>query len=118
MSIPKGILLPPAIRKEDNAFSKLGAGSFCWRDGWGSRYESLWSLLHKFALLNAADSIGIREVLSVEPTNNDALRYRNRADLRYFGALDPAKLAIVFRSSKELIDESVVSRHHSSIIGF
>jgi hypothetical protein len=71
----------------------------------------LWSLLHKFALLNSAGSIIIRNCLGEKLSNPYNLDYRNRADLRYLGSLDQKKLAVAFRCSEKFIDESVVSTY-------
>lgn len=108
MLTPKGVLLLPPNGNAGIIRSTHGAESFCWRVGWICRYESLWSLLHKFALLNAVGSIGIGESLGVELRGSNNLRYRNRADLRYFNAFDPAKLAIIFRTDEERIKEGVL----------
>jgi hypothetical protein len=92
----------------------LSAAWFCWREDWASRYESLWSLLHKFALLNSAGSVVIRNCLGEKLSDPYNLDYRNRADLRYLGSLDQMKLAVAFRCSEKFINESVVSNYVKS----
>lgn len=72
--------------------------AFCWRLYWSSRFESLWSLLRKFAHLNA---INHYEVLKLFKCNDVSQEIRRRKwclrnDLRHFGALDPSKLSIIF----------------------
>jgi hypothetical protein len=90
----------------------MDSSSFCWRSDWVSRYESLWSLLHKFAFLNAVKADSIREIFGANPNVtawSSMWLNRNRDDLRYLDGLDQAKLAEVFRLKEKIVGESVVT---------
>ena len=110
MLIPKGILLLPPNGNAGISRTTLSKESFCWRENWGNRFESLWWLLHKFAFLNAG-SIDIGESLGAKSANKDTLRYRNMSDLRYFKMIMPEKMSIVFGIDEKFIDECVVSAY-------
>jgi hypothetical protein len=92
--------------------NKLTPTAFCWRPGAIAKYESLWSLLHKFATFNSADSLNIKRILADQGSKDDAYfrhwKWRGRADLRDFGGLNPAALAKVFQVSLETLSESVI----------
>ena len=68
----------------------------CWRNGWFAAYESLWSLLRKFAFLNAASLKEIRENLcqaNAKVWSSAQWKCARRSDLRTFGGIDPLLLS-------------------------
>lgn len=92
--------------------SRVDPTTFCWRPGAIARYESLWSLLHKFAAFNSADSLIIKRLLADQGNRDNPYfglwKWRGRADLRDFGGFDPIALAEVFQTSPKALDESVI----------
>lgn len=91
--------------------SGVNWGNYCWRSDLVSRYESLWSILQKFALLNAIETVEIREIFGQSPFNTDVSNWSwgNREDLKQFGGLDFYKLVECFQRDTLKIDESVVT---------
>jgi hypothetical protein len=86
--------------------------SLCWRGDLVKRYESLWSILHKFALLNAVKATDVRKIFLREASRNSSYNpwiWRNRDDLRYLGALDPVKMGTALNLTENFINESLVS---------
>lgn len=85
--------------------------SFCWRESLVNRYESLWSLLHKFALLNSIEAKDLRDIFAFKYNreNVNAWKWRHRDDLRCFWGLDASKLTLTLNNNEKLINESVVS---------
>ena len=86
--------------------------SYCWRDSLVFRYESLWSVLQKFALLNAVGGITIREIFGEKGLGknlHDSWRFKNRNDLRSSGGLDLEKLSFLFNRNEDRINESVTT---------
>ncbi len=89
--------------------------SVCWRKKITVRFESLWSLLHKFAFLNSTDSHSIREIFALEDFRRKNLggvwKWSKRRDLRDFGALDPKKLSYVLQLDRDVLDKAVLSTY-------
>lgn len=88
--------------------------SFCWRDHLINRYESLWSIIHKFALWNAVQAVDIRRIFSSDTgksIHSDIWKWGNRDDLRNLGALDPIKLSTSLNLNNYFISESIVSNY-------
>lgn len=88
----------------------LEPSAFCWRPYWSSRLESLWSLLRKFAHLNA---INHYEIVKLYKCNDVSQEIQNRkwclrVDLRHFGSLDPSKLSIILGISPDDLAEATV----------
>lgn len=95
--------------------------AFCWRPYWSSRFESLWSLLCKFAHLNAITPTEIRKLFWCDAVSQKLKwRWCFQADLRHFGALDPSKLSIIFgiddRSLAEATVLQYVQEHEAGIL--
>jgi hypothetical protein len=84
--------------------------AFCWRPYWSSRFESLWSLLRKFAYLNAITSREIRILFGSDstPQSLDQWKWCLRSDLRRLGGLDAAILSIIFGSGYSNLAEATV----------
>src|ERR1051326_5569569 len=90
--------LPADIRRRKTIMNhgETQNTGICWRDGWFAAFESLWSLLRKFAFLNAASSKEIRENLgqaNAKLLSSAQWRYARRSDLRTFGGIDPLLLS-------------------------
>lgn len=101
-----------ALEKEENK-SELDPNSFCWREELTFRYESLWSLTHKFALLNAVSSPVIREVFGQRNPGNkgdDNWKWSKRDDLRIIYGFYPSNLALLFHFDEQRVMESTVDR--------
>jgi hypothetical protein len=99
-------------RKIMNA-KKINPDAFCWNSKMIADHESLWSLLHKFAALNSTTAQNIKRMFASGIFKNmsfsDGWRWKNRADLRDFGALEPLTLARVFHMSPLVLKGSVGS---------
>lgn len=87
--------------------------AFCWRYYWSSRFESLWSLLRKFAYLNAINHYEIRKLFRCDDVSQRlGLEWRLPGDdLSHFGALDPSKLSIMFGIGAEGLAEATMLRY-------
>jgi hypothetical protein len=85
---------------------------FCWRPYWASRFESLWSLLRKFAHLNAINQYDVLRIFKITDVSQKVERQRwcLQADLRQFGALDQWKLSTMFVLDNRELTESTVLR--------
>jgi hypothetical protein len=71
--------------------SEIGFANVCWRKDWQRPYESLWSLLKKFAYLNVASVPDVRTL--VGRRNKGEYPYGPfRADLNSLVTVDPVKL--------------------------
>lgn len=100
-------------RKKSFEFEKradFDPKSFCWRGELQTKYESFWSLLQKFALLNAINGTTIREIFGLALADQKDCNWkdRDRADLRYLSGFDKEKLKSGFRLSDESLNKSVV----------
>lgn len=85
---------------------------FCWRADLVNRYESLWSIMHKFALLNAVKAMDIRKIFAHGTKGSSSYyswNWKNRDDLRYLVGLDTLKLLTALNLSENFLNESVVS---------
>ncbi len=85
--------------------------NYCWRKNLVSPYESLWSILHKFASLNAANASSVRSIFGKDSDHIDTAnhwKWNERDDLRYFGGLDPLKVAQITNLEDQVIKESVI----------
>lgn len=90
----------------------MDRSAFCWRPYWSSRFESLWSLLRKFAYLNAINHYEIRKLFKRDEVSQEVhWRWCLRADLRHFGALDPSKLSVIFGVGDNDLAEATVLRY-------
>lgn len=90
----------------------MDRSAFCWRPYWSSRFESLWSLLRKFAYLNAINYHEIRKLFKRdEVTNKLNWKWYLRDDLRHFGGLDPSKLSVIFGIGDNDLVETTVLRY-------
>jgi hypothetical protein len=89
----------------------LNSKSYCWRKDLVSSYESLWSLLNKFALLNFTGAKEIREIIAKDQGKDiyTFWRWNNRADLRYLNGIDIPKLANIFNTSEKEIKAGAVT---------
>jgi hypothetical protein len=89
--------------------TSLKRSAFCWRPYWSSRFESLWSLLRKFAHLNAINHYEVLKLFKCNHTSQIKRRsWCFQADLRDFGALDPSKLSIIFGPDGRALEEATV----------
>jgi len=82
--------------------------AYCWRPVWSNRFESLWSLLRKFAYVNAASAKNLQDHLSAGAPARYAWASTKRLDLRGYGGFDPTRLAGLFSIDRELLDESTI----------
>ena len=77
--------------KSNRKASEISFANVCWRKDWQRPYESLWSLLKKFAYLNAASVPDVRSL--VAPKSDEDYPYGLfRADLNTLVTVDPIKL--------------------------
>jgi hypothetical protein len=108
-------------RKCQTGNTSIKRSAFCWRHYWSSRFESLWSLLRKFAYLNAINHYEIRKLFRFDAVSQELnWNWCLRSDLRHFGALDPAKLSVMFGIGKSGLAEATLLRyvqeHEASIL--
>ena len=82
---------------------------FCWRPAWSSRFESLWSMMRRFAFFNEATAKNLQDAFGTGPVASYCWASRKRGDLRSYGGLDPPLLARVFGVDRETLDESTVA---------
>ena len=84
--------------------------AYCWRQRWWSRFESIWSLLRKFAYANAINHCELQRSLGNKSVSHkrDHWRWKSRADLRSLGSLDPTKLSRIFQVDLESLAEATV----------
>lgn len=82
--------------------------AFCWRPVWFNRFESLWSLLRKFAYFNAATARNLQDHLSAGAPARYAWASAKRLDLRCYGGFDATRLAALLRIDHELLNESTI----------
>jgi hypothetical protein len=109
--MPKGIDNHTHVEWRDGNAS-IDRSAFCWRPYWYSRFESLWSLLRKFAYLNAINHYEIRKLFKRdEVTHTLDWKWCLRADLRHFGGLDPSKLSVIFGIGDNDLAEATVLRY-------
>jgi hypothetical protein len=87
--------------------------AFCWRPSWASRFESLWSLLRKFAYLNAATHGEIHSLFRRDDVTRKSLQSKwcLQSDLRHFGGLDPLKLSNIFGTDYRVLAEATVLKY-------
>jgi TniQ len=81
---------------------------FCWRPSWFIRFESLWSMLRRFAFFNEATAKNLQDAFGAGATRPYLWVSRKRGDLRSYGGLDPLRLTNVFGVDKETLDETTV----------
>lgn len=88
----------------------------CWRPQWVNKFESLWSLIRKFAILNFATGRDLRDVFSRDRDQQmrSEPRWRLDSDLRFFGSLDPVRLVSVFNLSESALCEALVDHYVKS----
>jgi hypothetical protein len=93
--------------------TQIKPSAFCWRPYWLSRFESLWSLLRKFAHLNAINHYEIRKLFRCDGVSHklDWTWHFQKDDLRHFGALDPSKLSIMFGIGDKGLAEATMLRY-------
>lgn len=92
--------------------TQITPSAFCWRPYWSSRFESLWSLLRKFAYLNSTTHREIHRLFGRNLTKGyNEWNWFFRSDLRHFGSLDPSKLAIIFGLSYEDLVEATILKY-------
>ena len=82
--------------------------AFCWRPVWFNRFESLWSLLRKFAYFNAATAKNLQDHLSAGAPARYAWASAKRLDLRCYGGFDATRLARLLHIDQKLLDESTI----------
>jgi hypothetical protein len=82
--------------------------AFCWRPVWFNRFESLWSLLRKFAYFNAATTKNLQDHLSAGAPVRYVWASAKRLDLRCYGGFDATRIAALLRIDRELLDESTI----------
>lgn len=76
----------------------LRSGAVNWRPDAVSEFESLWSIVHKFAHLNRAGAVDVRIILGrakwAKKLERGAFYWNEgQVDLHYLGCLDPNRLA-------------------------
>jgi hypothetical protein len=84
--------------------------NICWRAQWVNKYESLWSLIRKFAILNFASARDVKGIFARDRTEQPRSKPSCRfdGDLRFFGSLDPVRLARVLNLSESVLREALV----------
>lgn len=100
--------------------TQIEPSAFCWRPHWLCRFESLWSLLRKFAYLNAINHYEIRKLFRCAGVSKklDWKWYLPKDDLSHFGALDPSKLSIMFGiGDKDLAEATMLPYVHGYEVG-
>lgn len=91
--------------------SELRVEGLCWSPKWFGRFESLWSLLRKFAFLNAASCKELRELLGRDHGkmwSSSQWKFAGRSDLRAFGGLDHFLFSRILRIDKDMLREATV----------
>lgn len=93
--------------------TQIKPSAFCWRPYWISRFESLWSLLRKFAYLNAINHYEIRKLFRCDGVSQRFKwkYYLPYDDLSHFSALDPSKLSIMFGIGDKGLAEATILRY-------
>lgn len=93
--------------------TQIKPSAFCWRPYWLSRFESLWSLLRKFAYLNAINHYEIRKLFRCAGVYKklDWAWHLPKDDLSHFGALDPSKLSSMFGIGDKHLAEATMLRY-------
>jgi hypothetical protein len=93
--------------------TQIKPSAFCWRPYWISRFESVWSLLRKFAYLNAINHYEIRKLFRCDGVSQKFKwkYYLPYDDLSHFGALDPSKLSIMFGIGDKGLAEATILRY-------
>jgi hypothetical protein len=80
--------------------------SFCWRSSWLYPLESTWCTLRKFAFYNQASADQLHYLFA---RGRGLIRLKGtRCDLREYGRLDPARLALVFQVDETVLGEGTV----------
>ena len=82
-----------------------------WRSRGVSRFESLWSILHKFAWLNRASPLDIRLTFGGDSVRRSPCPGNLKCDLRWFGHLDPDRLASLLELPREILEFSVAAAY-------
>lgn len=82
---------------------------FCWRPSWSNRFESLWSLMRKFAFFNEATAKNLQDVFGKGSVTPSLWVSRKRRDLRSYGGLDSDLLARTFGIERAVLDESTMA---------
>src|SRR3977135_3938001 len=85
MQMPNDISL-----RSNKKATEIGSDNVCWRKDWQRPYESLWSLLKKFAYLNAARVSDVRTLVGRK--NKGEYYGPFRADLNTLVTVDSIKL--------------------------
>lgn len=86
----------------------MSEASFTWNPQWNHPYESLYSLLRKFALANVSTVRELQRTFSVGIKREKLQNWSNGdRDLYGFGALNPLALAQAFRMSAEAMHTTV-----------
>ncbi len=91
----------------------INPSAFCWRPYWQSRFESLWSLLRKFAYLNAITQRETRELFRLNKVPQHSLQWMwgLRDDLRCSIGLDPLRLSTIFGIGYRDLKEATVLQY-------
>lgn len=83
---------------------------YCWRRDWMAPYESLWSLLHKFAALNLVCVYDAKKLFQKTSTaDRRQRRSLGKWNLHILGGFDAQKLSKVLRLSSEDLNQSLVT---------
>src|SRR6267142_6448484 len=82
----------------------------CWRRNWANPFESLWSLLRKFAFLNAASAKDIRDLLGREKHKWSFTHWKRarRSDLRLLEGIDIQLLSQTLKIDEESLLQSTL----------
>lgn len=94
------------LQQEVETNSRSVGAVYCWRPSWSSRFESMWSLLQKFAFLNSARIPDIQHAFGREPWSKNIGWPENRRDLRVLGHFDISKLSLALQLDRQQINES------------
>lgn len=95
----------------------LSAGPrYCWRRDWVAPYESLWSLLHKFAALNWVCVYDAKQLFQKTSTTDYwQRRSHSKWNLHTLGGFDAEKLCEILKLSTEDLSKSLVTSLISSL---
>lgn len=87
----------------------LRIDGLCWSPKWIGPFESLWSLLRKFAFLNAASFKELRELLGRgKAWTSSQWKFAGRSDLRAFGGIDCSFLSRILKLDEQTLREGTV----------
>ncbi len=112
---PASIRAPPARIVVDR--HSVLASSYCWRDSWSTGYDSAFSLVCKFAVLNALTAREIANLfVSAGRGRKGAVVRQLQIDLRDPQVFDLVKMARLCRASEQTVaDGFVLGRYLTSL---